>query len=461
MLKRVGIKKSAFGDIEAICKTFGTKEVLGEDIDTPSVIAALPKLEGLGIIRFKGLYVEIQSQFLANRLAKQLIKDHKKEFLELFLALKLPSQLQLIGRLQGVGAIFGNEWQFLFRNKEPGKGPLCDFQTAISNSQLLYPVACVYPQRILGLIDKGLKGTTVETRQTIKGDARRRLVWALEELLFHRETCAKAILNLGLLAEAEVEDYYANNATGVFCSFFFPHHPQASWSFRDQLDTLDQIFFTSDYSDDLRCIGITAIDSSLNHMAQLFMAHSSDAPIPLDSPPVHLESEYLDYIEYLIDILKKIAEDSKASPILVKRALAALPKANVESMIPVMISVLRLTSPARRLERTITRFEKFTEWALIGIGVSISDLDTELNRCYDLLNKQIAEGKNISFSKIKNYPDFKGASDYELKNVVADVRRSVNQLGQYAHQVQTLIKSLDQAKFSIRLKKWVGAARDL
>lgn len=71
LLKRVGVKKSAFADIVAICKSFGTKEVFDNDIDPSSVVAALPKLEGIGIVRSKGLCVEIQSQFLANRFAKK------------------------------------------------------------------------------------------------------------------------------------------------------------------------------------------------------------------------------------------------------------------------------------------------------------------------------------------------------------------------------------------------------
>ena len=454
LLKSVGVKKSAFADIVAICDSFGKKKVLGKDIDAASVVAALPKLQSVGIIRLKGLHVEIQSQFLANRLAKKLIRLHKKAFVELFRALDLTSQLQLIGRLQGIGTSFDHDWQFLFRKKGLIKGPLCDFQTAISNSPLLYPVACAHPRRVLGLIDNGLKRTTTETRKTITGDARRQLVWTLEELLFHRETSAKAILDLGLLAEAEVENY-GNNATGVFCSYFFPRHPQASWPFSERLEVLEKILFTPDYSAELRGVGITAIESSLHHMAQPIVVHSSDAAAPLDPPFEHLEGQYLDYIEDLIDILMKIAQDEKEALMLAEQALVALPRANVESMIP----VLRLTSPARRLERTIARFERLVEWATTGVRVSVSDLDAALKRCHNLLDKEIAKRGKITLSEIKNSSGFNEASDDEIKVLAADVERSIDRLQQYAHQIQTLIRALDQAAFAIRLKKWVGARR--
>jgi DNA-binding transcriptional ArsR family regulator len=305
LLKKVGVKKSAFADIVAICKSFGTKRVFDSDIDPSSVVAALPKLEGLGIVRSKGLCVEIQSQFLANRFAKKLIRLHKNEFIKLFRALDLNGQLQLLGRLQGIGPDFDSHWKFLFRNKESIKGPLCDFQTALHNSPFLYPVACAQPERISRLIDSGLRGATAEARKTITGNARSGLVRALEELLFHRETSVTAILNLGLLAEAEVENY-ANNATGIFCSYFFPVHPQASWSFGERLEALDRIL-SSDNSDELRRVGITAIESSLHHMAHPIIEHASDAAKPLEPPFEHLELHYLDYLEDLIDILMKIA----------------------------------------------------------------------------------------------------------------------------------------------------------
>ena len=78
LLKRVGVKKSASADIVAICKSFGTEKVFDKGIDVSSVLATLPKLENLGLVRSKGLYVETLSQFLANRFAKELIRHHKK-----------------------------------------------------------------------------------------------------------------------------------------------------------------------------------------------------------------------------------------------------------------------------------------------------------------------------------------------------------------------------------------------
>ena len=108
---------------------------------------------------------------------------------------------------------------------------------------------------------------------------------------------------------------------------------------------------------------------------------------------------------------------------------------------------------------TVARFERLTAWAVTGVQLSVSELDAALKRCHNLLNKDIAKRQKITVSEFKKSPSFKESPDDELEAAAVEVKHSCDGLREHSHKVQTLIRRLDQAGFSIRLKKQTGATR--
>jgi len=414
---------------------------------TQSVIEALPRLEQANAIVRSGSYIEVRSPFLANRFAKQLLGPNRRKRDLLFNELDLNGKLSLIDRLKSIGTSKKN-WQFLFR-KRP-KGPLCDLESAVQNSQILSRVAHAQPVMTSNIIHQGLSGKSVEDRKKITGVARMGLVSALNALLFHDRTRQEAILDLGSLAEAEV-DNYANNATGTFVSFFYPIQPQASWSFTERIQTLKEIIFNDSYSIQLRSLAINAIESSLHPLASRWMAESSGTAVPLDPPFRGYTTDTLDYVEDLVIVLEA-AMKSAAQP-LRHRASVILPTANAESS----FLALKLPNPASRLERIARRFEALTRCDTDRETVPILELDSALLRFRDLLTQNIEKRSNATTAELKEAPDFAAASDDELSSTVAQIRQSVPALEHCVQVIGSLRERLREQGFHARIKLWAGS----
>jgi hypothetical protein len=462
LIKKIGVKESAFGETEVICKLFGNERICGKNVTAESIVEALPRLENTGFIQLKGSYAEFHSQFLANRFAKNLIRGHTQALKELFFNLKPSAQEQLVNRMSALRGEFAGFWKFLFSKKEfligtkdSKRGPLSDFQAALVNNYLLFPVACARPSRVLQLIASGLEATSVEDRKTIAITARNEMAHALQEALFHRTISQRAAISLALLAEAEAGTS-TQSATAAFCNYFYPHHPQVSVSLNKRLEILRNLFFSANLSAELRNLGISAIEVASSHrVPPLIWIHSSAAATPLDPPFRTYTGAQLDYVDSLIDILMQVADNEVQESMLTERALTTLLRANIESM----ASVLKLISPERRPERIIDRFKILTEWALARKPLSVSELDSALDECHGLLNADVVRREKVIRTDIKEAPEFSKLKDYELDEHVADVQRSASRIKAYANEIQAIRNKLhDASPFSIRLRMWVGSS---
>lgn len=450
VLERVGVEKAAFDEIKAIC------EIFSSDMSAFSVVSGLKLLESAGVIQPKGWHVEVLSPLLANGLTRELMQSHSYDFITLFKRLDPNGQERLLKRLQPIkvkqAELF---WSFFF-----SEGPFADFQTALANTNLLYAAARANPNRVSELIDGGLRNTTVSDRRAIFIATRRRLAHALYALLFHHrryETAAnnlallvyeKAANNLALLAEADT-DSENSNATGYFCSYFYPHHPQVQSKFKTRTKQLEETLFNQHKPLQLRKLGVTAISSSLEPMAVPLLLQPSDAAEPLKPPATGIMAEMLEYMEGLIGLLMRTASEE---PALAKSALAALPKANVDYL----VLLLRFPSPENRITKVIDRFKILVDWVIAHKPLSVAGLDETLERCDYLLKKSVTERGNVTAADLEKLSSFSGESQDELNAAVSEIKESRDILVQYANVVEGLIQKLDGADFTVRLKKWVG-----
>src|SRR5262249_18506561 len=104
-------------------------------------------------------------------------------------------------------------------------GPLSTLESISDNAELFRFAATAAGTQVGPHLLNLLRRASVADRLAIKGERRRHLFHAVEQLLFREETSEIGIWCLAMLAEAENEDW-ANNSVGVFREVFFPLHEQ-------------------------------------------------------------------------------------------------------------------------------------------------------------------------------------------------------------------------------------------
>lgn len=401
LLTHVGIRGTPYKEIEVICSLFG------RSLQPNEVHNYLLRLMNAGVIRMGGSYVEVLPPLFANSLAVSVLRARFTELYALFAALNQAARLRLIRRLR---ALKGEEVTLFWNELFGPNGLFKDLPSALTNGYLLCLVAGTVPERVSRLVQEGLERMNLKERLSIKGDARRKLMWALEQLLFRKKTSMAAIRCLALLAEAETESY-GNNATGVFCECFHPLHPQFPLPLQDKLDLLRDLL-TPESSVKLRLVGIKAIESSLDRLGGTSLRRSS-GPEPLDSRPHMTYGDVYNYAEALVDLLIKVAKSEE--PILAKSAVEVLPRAIAECAIQA------------RPETAVARFHTVVHWVLTDkVPISISDLTEALRRVLEVFKERRGKIAGETAAKLKECTE----------------------------EIEALINRLDKGDFSTRLKRW-------
>lgn len=405
LLTHVGVRGKPAKELEGICSLFGN------NIKPNVILNDLRRLTGAGVVREGGSYVEVLPPLFANRLATSALQGNSDGLFALFATLDQMARMRLLRRLR---AIPRDEVAFFWDELFGQDGLFKDLPSALRNGYMLRQIAGTVPEKVSHLVESNLLDLSVDERLSIKGSARRELVWTLEELLFRRKTSATAVRYLAMLAEAETEDV-ANNATGIFCACFHPRHPQFPLPLQNRLTILKDIL-DSNQSVELRMLGVKAIDAALTRIGFSMPLRRSSGPDPLDSRPSMTYGEIWDYIESLAELLLTTAQSSKDTK-LVQCVIDALPRVIAESTIQA------------RPELGVSRFQIVTSWALTHkMPISVSDLTSALKLTHDTLNGHIGE------------------VDEETDAVLMEC----------VGKIEALIDQIDKGDFSTRLKRWAG-----
>lgn len=170
-----------------------------------------------GIINRLGDYVEVQPIPLAMRLANSWLASMPNDALSnLFMASERDLQLRIVGRLRWLSwsdTVTGFAGSFI------GKIiPNVETLDSEFGSSILDRFVHLEPDHTMAHLDHLIGSLTVDELQNVR-DGRRHIVWALQKLVFRRETFSPAATLLLRLGAAENETW-GNNATGQFIGLY-------------------------------------------------------------------------------------------------------------------------------------------------------------------------------------------------------------------------------------------------
>jgi hypothetical protein len=410
VLSLIGVRGDAKREIATVVAG------LGDGPTVNGVLKLVERLEDAGLVRARGDYVEVMPPFLANHLAAQAFLGREGAPAALLSTLDKSGRDRLLERLSNIrGEESTRFWNGLFR---PG-GPLHDLSSTLENLHLLVPAAAAMPEMTAQLLEKSLSELDVETRHKIVGDARRQLIYAMQELLAKQKTAEAALHCLLLLAEAENERF-GDNAMSVFSESFRPMHPLVAMSPQRRLRFLRETILEGNGHRDTRKVAITAAAEGLSMRGMALYQGGGAEPLEGLTPETH--GELWDYAEGLTDLLME-ATRSGTQP-LAEVAGNVLPQA---------IADLLWQAP---VEKAVERMEKIVKWALgHEAPVSVPELAERLRRVQRLLDGWIKAGEADNNSKARE----------RSRKLLACVER-----------VERLQEALDKGDFRTRLERWAG-----
>jgi hypothetical protein len=398
LLPQVGVARQAVEELEAVIESFG------DGLSKHEVLRSLDGLVAAGLVRPRGSYAEVTPTFFANHLCAAALRGRPRELVDLFSALSFRARRRMIRRLQGLTIEeVASFWDALIG---PG-GSLADLPSAWTLPELLRPVASAEPGRFVEMVWRDLSIMSREERLEITGEERRQLIWALQECLYRSQTAQIALRCLGLLAEAESENY-GNNATGVFCGSFHWSNPQFPLTLSRRLQLLQEMFGKEEYAG-MRPLVVKAIEGSIPQRGMVLFV--SQGPTPLDAAPPMTRDEIMDYVEGLVALLVDVArsDDSEAADV----ARAVLPRSIATSAFYARYGV------------AVERLGTMVEWALTQeVPIPVSDLAIQLRRVRDGLGRSGSE------------------SGVEIRKAI--------------EEVEGHIERLDSGSFPVRLKTLAG-----
>jgi hypothetical protein len=403
IMTHVGITGRYEAELESLCRN------LDNGASVRQAIEVLPDLESAGLTKRTGSFVEITPLILARYFSQQLLSSSRPELFALFRNLREAARLRLIERIGEAG---GEHAEMFWSEMVAPDGLFKDLAATLSaeNSILLKFLAASTPRKVLAMLNSQLLDSSLKERLEIQGNARRELMWALEQLLFRRKTSAGALRLLWLLAEAENETY-GNNATEVFRECFCPLHPQMPLPLSERLDLLGE-FTAPRASVQGRVVALKAALDALDSIRSVRLRQSY-GPDPLDSVFPLAADEARNYAKGLVELCFRIAGEEGDVAV---SALEGLP--TMAAQFAAQVS----------LDGALEWFRLLIEWLRAGRkGLDISNMVAQLLYIEKVLSERLE----------RNPADDK---TLELISSYRDLR--------------SLIES---AEFSIRLKNWTGS----
>jgi hypothetical protein len=229
LLPVIGIQGSVGKEMEEVCRAL--------DLSPEVLESELPSLKNSGLVRQRGRFIEVVPPRLAEHLASYVLNrpDKLLAALKLALALEPGAFLRFLERFRNLP---NDEVKAAISRLFLHDGWFPDLDSLIKNAkgfELLAPAAPIPALRCLESILMPLSEEELKIR--VVGDARRSLVWVLEDLALRSATFEGAAKLLLVLAGAENETF-GINTRGVFTSLFHWQHPEVPASLASRLHVL-------------------------------------------------------------------------------------------------------------------------------------------------------------------------------------------------------------------------------
>jgi hypothetical protein len=407
-LTHVGVSGRFEVEVKLVCEIFSDG-----NWQPGKVLSELEALEKTGLAKRGGSFAEIATPLLANYLATKLFRGRRDKIFLLFARLQEPARIRFIKRLSQIKSEEVEQfWDALFDSNDP-HAPFGKFESAIRQEHTLRFVSGAVPERTIRVLESGLIGTSREERLAISDDARRELMWALEQLLFRARTSGRALKLIWLLAEAENETW-GNNATGVLSECFHPFHSQMPLPLDERLVALRE-FTAPQVTKEGKLVAIRAASKALERRA--YSLRHSIGVEPLDRRPSFTYAELFKYARDVVDLVLSLGE--RGQPEIAKAALGELPK---------LVFELGIQGQPKQ---AIERFEILVDWAKSEKpGLELFSVFENINALCESLRDHLQESKLTDAQKME--------------------------FGGYLARSHNLKDALENGSFFLRLKRWAA-----
>ncbi|EFO30639.1 conserved hypothetical protein [Roseibium sp. TrichSKD4] len=295
----VGMENDAADELEEIAAFCGkaARQLFNE----------LQRFAERGVLFRQGDYGEVQPLPLAMRLSNQWLESNPAGTLEdLFRSLSEEMKLRMVGRLRWMSwsdkvSNFGHA---LLSEALPDEAAL----DSEFGSELLDRFVHLAPDATMEHLNRLLSGKTIDELVAFE-TGRRNTIWALEKLVFRRQTFDVAARLLLKLGAAENEDW-SNNASGQFTGLFQLYLSGTEATPGEKLVVLDDGL--ADADERVRKLCVDALNRMLEtrHFSRSGGSEHIGAGEALQDWQPTIHGEIFDYYRAALSRLEKIAIDT-------------------------------------------------------------------------------------------------------------------------------------------------------
>lgn len=410
VLPHIGAKGQVSEEIRKVCRAlqYNPREVLD----------GLPSLEKKGLVRERGRFYEVVPSFLGEHLAAKVLARESQAVPRLILELEEPARLRLLERLRNLA--WADEIRDQIEEVFSPQGWFPNLDELVRKARGFRALVPANPEAALRCLTRTLvnKDATI-LKEKVQEEARREIIWALQDLVLGRDTFEGAATLLLALAEAETERF-ANNATGVFINLFHYAHPEMPVPLGERLAFLQKA--AQSESAEQRRIVARATGEALRSHA-IFFAHHPEGPKPPE-PPARPKTwdEVRRYAQGILDILQTLSND---------------PAEHV------------------RDEATSQILTNFRQFIRLSIGpADVEKLGLEAFKALGTLARRTSKAR--VHSKIVSELELLLSELDKVEREWQEKGWETGGLQAARHRTQTLLNRLTEGSFDARLKRWAG-----
>ena len=288
----------------------------------------LSAFERRGVVVRHGDYVEVQPVPLAAHLARQFIAGGQSNWLSTLYSNIAPKmQGRLLRRLRWLDAepkvrAFAEELLEKLKDIEA-----LDLDEA---AQVLDRLVHVNPDEAMRALESAIGAATNEQLEQF-ADGRRNVIWALQKLVFRKQTFLVAATLLRRFAVAENEDW-SNNASGIFLGLFRLYLSGTEAEPADRLIVLDEGLASSNPVEQKLCVDALENMLTTHHFSRSGGAEEIGSAAPLEDWRPKIWGDVFDFHRAALTRLLRLAcSDSPLAEIALNhiasnlRGLLALP----------------------------------------------------------------------------------------------------------------------------------------
>ncbi|HKM49767.1 MAG TPA: hypothetical protein VJZ75_01165 [Candidatus Bathyarchaeia archaeon] len=214
-----------------------------------------------GLVGKKGRYRYVTPDLLADWLANDLWQTRSTDIKGL--VEKLPTEGSKQAFFERAKDLGGDEQtrEGFFRILSEQELPTIYSLDTNSGSKIMYTVALADPKLGLRTLESLISNQSVDQLQKFSR-GRRSVIWALDYLKWFKDTFAGAALLLLALAEAENEQQWSNNATGIWMGMFRLHLGGTEVAAMDRVPILEKALGSESRS--RRALALNAIAAAMS-----------------------------------------------------------------------------------------------------------------------------------------------------------------------------------------------------